>query len=200
MLDQAIWWGCIALETLLLTRGFRGRLLGRYPVFYTYIFFVCSQSLIRFSIYQSRPQLYPPIYWVTEYLGVFIGCGVVFEIYRVGLSAYPGTARMARNLLAFVFVLAFTRVLVETWNDPHWWSMATNLELEGVLRTVQAVGLGALVLLFLSYSIPFGRKLRGVLLGYGLFLWAGQNLVPLASCLGERLSRTLFLLQPPSHF
>src|SRR5947208_16763587 len=103
MLDQAIWWGCIALETLLLTRGFRGRLLGRYPVFYTYIFFVCAQYLIRFSIYQSRPQLYPHIYWVTEYLRVLIGCAIVFEIYRDCLYAYSGTASMARNMLPFVF-------------------------------------------------------------------------------------------------
>ncbi len=165
MLDQAIWWGCIALETLLLTRGFRGRLLGRYPVFYTYIFFVCSQSLIRFSIYQSRPQLYPPIYWVTEYLGVFIGCGIVFE-----------------------------------WNDPHWWSMATNLELEGVLRTVQAVGLGALVLLFFSYSIPFGRNLKGVLLGYGLFIGESVIWLTFASSGGNRFRDIWFYLHPASYF
>src|SRR5216683_2246375 len=61
---------------------------------------------------------------ITEWMGILMGCGVVFEIYRVGLSAYPGTARLARNLLAFVFLLAFAKVLVETWNDPHWWSMA----------------------------------------------------------------------------
>ena len=200
MLDQAIWWGCIALETLLLARGFRGRLFGRYPVFYAYIFFVCSQSLIRFSFYHSRPQLYPPLYWVTEYLGVLIGCGVVFEIYRVGLDAYPGTARMARNLLGLVFLLTFTKVLVETWNDPHWWSMATNLELESVLRTVQAVGLGALVLLFFCYSIPFGRNLRGVLLGYGLFIGESAIWLTFASSGGNRFLDIWFYFHPVSYF
>src|ERR1700674_2822254 len=152
MLDQAIWWGCIALETLLLARGFRGRLLGRYPVFYAYIFFVCSQSLIRFSFYHSRPQLYPPIYWVTEYLGVLIGCGVVFEIYRVGLAAYPGTARMARNLLGFVFVLVSTKALVGVWNDPRWWLISTTMDLERALRIVQAFAIAALIVLFFFYS------------------------------------------------
>ncbi len=200
MLDHAIWWSGILLETFLLVRGFRGRLLCRYPVFYTYILFVWSQSLLRVSVYHFSPQLYPPVYWVTEYLGVFIGCGVVFEIYRVGLSAYPGTARMARNLLAFVFVLAFTRVLVETWNDPHWWSMATNLELEGVLRTVQAVGLGALVLLFFSYSIPFGRNLKGVLLGYGLFIGESVIWLTFASSGGNRFRDIWFYLHPASYF
>jgi hypothetical protein len=200
MIDQAIWWGCIALETLLLARGFRGRLFSRYPVFYAYIFFVCSQSLIRFSFYHLRPQLYPPIYWFTEYLGVFIGCGVVFEIYRVGLAAYPGTARMARNLLGLAFVLTFTKVLVETWNDPHWWSIATNLELESVLRTVQAVGLGALVFLFFLYSIPFGRNLRGILLGYGVFIGESVIWLRFASSVGDRFRDIWFYLHPASYF
>src|SRR5467141_4289446 len=148
MLGQCIWWGCITFETLLLARGLQAKLWARYPVFYAYILFVWLQSLLRFSIFHSRPQYYSAVYWITEGLGVLVGCAVVFEIYRVGLTAYPGTARMARNLLGFIFLLTFTKVLVETWNDPHWWSMATNLELESVLRTVQAVGLGALVLLF----------------------------------------------------
>lgn len=200
MLDHAIWWSGILLETLLLIRGFRGRLLSRYPVFYAYIFFVFSQSLIRFSFYHWRPQSYPPIYWATEYLGVLIGCVVVFEIYRAALSAYPGTARMARNLLALVFVLAFTKVLVETWNDPHWWSIATNLELEGVLRTVQAVGLGALVLLFSFYSIPFGKNLRGVLLGYGLFIGESVIWLTFASSGGGRFRDIWFYLHPASYF
>src|SRR5437870_7643445 len=158
LIGQAIWWACIALEGLLLVRGFQGRLLARYPVFYAYLFFVCSQSLLRFSVYHSRPQLYGKIYWITEWMGILIGCGVVFEIYRVGLAAYPGTARMARNLLAFVFVMAFTKAIVETWNDPHWWLIATTMDLEHALRTAQALAIVALVALFLFYSISFGRN------------------------------------------
>jgi|SRR2546425_2660318 len=178
LIGQAIWWACIALEGLLLVRGFQGRLLARYPVFYAYLFFVCSQSLLRFSVYHSRPQLYGKIYWITEWMGILIGCGVVFEIYRVGLSAYPGTARLARNLLAFVFVLAFAKAVIETGNNPQWWSTATTMDLELALRVVQALALVALVVLFLFYSIPFGRNLRGMLQGYALFI--GESIVWLA--------------------
>src|SRR4029077_3311440 len=170
MLGQAIWWGGIAGEALLLVRGFRGKLLSRYPVFYTYILFVCLQSILRLSVYHSRPQSYSSVYWITEWLGILAGCGVVFEIYRTGLAAYPGTARMARNLLAFVFVLASTKAIVETWNDPHWWLMAAAMDLEHAFRGVQAGAIVALVVLFLFYSVPFGRNLRGILLGYSLFV------------------------------
>jgi len=170
MLGQVIWWTGIFLETYLLARAFTARLWARYPVFYSYITFVLLQSLLRFSILHSRQNLYPRAYWITEWLGVMIGCGVVFEVYRVGLAAYRGTARMARNLLGLVFVVAFAKAVAETWNDPRWWLMATTMDLERLLRTVQSLAILALVVLFLFYAIPFGRNLRGILLGYGLFV------------------------------
>jgi hypothetical protein len=47
--------------------------------------------------------------------------------------------------------------------------------MERALRAVQAAAILALVALFLLYSIPFGRNLRGILLGYGLFV--GERVV-----------------------
>jgi hypothetical protein len=200
MLGQSIWWGCITFETLLLVRGLVGRLWARYPVFYAYILFVWLQSLLRFSVFHSRPEYYSAVYWITEGLGVLVGCAVVFEIYRVGLAAYPGTARVARNLLGFVFVLASTKALVGVWNDPRWWLISTTMDLERVLRIVQAFAIAALIALFFFYSIPFGRNLRGVLLGYALFIvesviWL--TLVPLA---GAKFHQFWYQLHPASYF
>lgn len=200
MLGQSIWWGCIAFETLLIVRGLAGRLWARYPVFYAYILFVWLQSLLRFSIFHSRPQLYAPVYWITEWLGVLIGCAVVFEIYRVGLAAYPGTARLARNLLGFVFVLASTKALVGVWNDPQWWLIFTTMDLERVLRIVQALAIAALMVLFFFYSIPFGRNLRGVLLGYGLFIAESVIWLTLVPYAGEKFHQFWYHVHPASYF
>ena len=175
MLAQVIWWSGIAIEAVILARALSGRLLKLYPAFYGYLLFVWAQSLLRFSIYHARPPLYARVFWITEWLGVLAGCAVVFEIYRVGLRAYPGTARLARNLLGFVFLLAVAKAAIETGNNPLWWSTASTLDLELALRVVQALALLALVVLFLFYSIPFGKNLRGILLGYGLFL--GESVV-----------------------
>jgi hypothetical protein len=175
MLGQIIWWSGTTIEAVILARGLWSKLLRQYPAFYAYLLFVWLQSLLRFSVYHARPQLYLKVYWITEWLGVLAGCAVVFEIYRVGLRAYPGTARLGRNLLAFVFLLAFVKATVETGNNPLWWTTATTLDLELALRVVQALALLALVVLFLFYAIPFGRNLRGILLGYGLFL--GESVV-----------------------
>src|SRR5207245_7127044 len=123
----------------------------------------------------------------------------VFVFYRVGLAAYRGTARMARNLLGFVSVLALTKALVDTWNDPQWWLIATTMDLERLLRTVQSFAILALVVLFLFYAIPFGRNLRGILLGYGLFV--GESIVWLTfvSSGGDRFREIWSYIHPASY-
>jgi hypothetical protein len=170
MFGQSIWWATAALEVVLLVRGVRGNWAPRYGVFYAYIFYVLLQSFLRFGVYHSNYRLYPYVYWLTEFLAVLVGCGLTFEIYSKGLAAYPGTARMARNFLATVFVLAATKGFVDASNDPRWWPIATSTDLELALRIVQAVSIGALVVLFLIYKVPFGKNLRGIVLGYGLFV------------------------------
>jgi hypothetical protein len=170
MLNQLIWWGSITLEVFLLAQGFRGRLASRYPAFYCYVAFVLLQDLTRLIADQYGLRVYRYTYWTTEFLCVLIGCVVVFEVYRVGLLSYPGTARMARNVLALVFALALAKAIANAWSDPRWWLESNTLEIERALRTVQAAAIFALVSLFLLYAIPFARNLRGILLGYGLFV------------------------------
>src|SRR5260370_35989144 len=103
-------------------------------------------------------------------MGLAMGCLVALEIYRVSLAALPGTARMARKILLFLFVLARTKAVAALWSDPHLLAETTPLQMERALRTVQAISIVALVTVFAFYSIPFGRNLRGILLGYGLFI------------------------------
>jgi hypothetical protein len=198
MLSQIIWWSSNVLEVLLLVRAFRGRLATHYPVFYGYLIFVLSQSPLRFYFYRWEPRLYSPVYWITEFLGVVAGCAVMFEICRVSLAAYPGTARLARNLLAIGFVLACTNAAVAASNDAHRW-IATCVNLERDVRIVQALTILALVALFLLYAIPFGRNLRGILIGYGLFI--GLSVIQLAfvSVMGNMSSKILSYLHPVSY-
>jgi len=94
----------------------------------------------------------------------------------VGLAAYPGTARMARRALSFVFLLAVAIALASAAGEPGWWAAATVTEIERALRIVQALAILALALLFWSYRIPFGRNLGGILAAYGCS-WGERSLV-----------------------
>jgi hypothetical protein len=143
----------------------------RYPVFHTYLLFVAVQSAIRYVAYHWYSNtVYSRVYWTTEVLAFAFGCLVVFEIYRIALADYPGTAKIARRILFLLFLLATAKALTVLRADPHQLADTTPLKVEYVLRTVQAFSLAALVTAFAFYSIPFGRNLRGILLGYGVFI------------------------------
>ena len=172
MLVQLIWWVGIALECLLLVRGLLGKWAARHRIFYLYVLFVLSQSVLRFVTLHQSHRLYFRVYWITEFLGVIVGSAIVFEIYKLGLAAYPGVARMARNSLFFIFILAFTKACVDASSDPQWWPVASIVDLERYARIVQAFAIGALVLLFAIYAVPFGRNLRGIIVGYGVYVTA----------------------------
>ena len=173
MLGQLIWWISITLEVVLLTRGLQTRLVYRYPVFYSYVAFVFLQDIVRLATHQWKFDLYKPVYWVTEFMGLTIGSLIVFEIYKISMASYPGAARMARNALTAVFVIALVKGLLDA--SAGWQPVSAAPELERVLRAVQAAAILALIALFSLYSIPFGRNLRGILLGYGLFV--GERVV-----------------------
>ena len=170
MLTTAIWLAGISLESLLLFRGLQVRLVRRFPIFYFYILFVIADEILRFSAYRWYPKHYAQVYWPTQFLGLFIGSAVIFEIYRVGLIRFPGTARMTRYVLLLVFGAVVAKALTNASDGLLSWLAGTSVELERNLRTVQALAILTLVALFLWYAIPFGRNLKGILLGYGLFI------------------------------
>src|SRR5260370_10392500 len=58
MLSQLIWALSHLLEVALLVRRVRGRLVHRYPFFYSYIFFVLLQSPFRLPFYAWHPPVY----------------------------------------------------------------------------------------------------------------------------------------------
>src|ERR1700732_4121323 len=78
MLNQAIWWSSIGLESLLLFRGFRGKLASRYPAFYFYISFVLLQDLVCLAIARRShgADEYTYAYWTAEFLCVLVSCGI----------------------------------------------------------------------------------------------------------------------------
>ena len=200
MLSQALWWSGVAIEILLLVRGLRGKLASRYPIFYCYISLVLFQEPFLFAAYRWYPQIYRNVYWTAEFLSLMLGCAVVFEIYRVGLCAFPGTARVARNVLAFLFALALARGIAEAWTDPRWWMEAATTDIEGALRAVEALAIVILAASFLFYSIPLGKNLRGILLGYGFFLSTSVLSLAFVSTAGNQLRHFLSSAYPASYF
>ena len=171
MLTMVLWGVGTFLEVLVLARGYQQRLLSGFPIFYGYLLFVAIGEFVRFFAYRWSPDYYYyRVYWVTQFLGLAIGSLIIFEIYRVALRSFPGTAKMARWMLLLVFGAIFARSFTNSAGGVFAWFAQTTVELERNLRVVQALAILTLVFLFFWYAIPFGRNLKGILVGYGLFI------------------------------
>jgi hypothetical protein len=177
MFAQSIWLAGICLEALLVFRIWRARNFRVYPLFLSYVTFVLVQEILSYSVVHLYPALYPGVYWSTEFVGVFAGCAVVLEFYWIALAQFPGVAKLARSALLLVFLLTFSRVLLTAMQGAHGWSLLLIVQLERDMRFVQTAAILSLLFLFLQYRIPIGRNLRGIILGYGLFL--GINILNL---------------------
>jgi hypothetical protein len=190
MLTQIIWWSGNVLEVLLLVRGIQLNWVKRFPIFYSYHVFILLESLLLFSLYSWVPRLYAPSWWTCQFVGILLGSLILFEIYRVALGRYPGTARMARNLLGFVFAMALAKALVGHSYGAFWWPAKTYAEVERNLRVVQAFAILALVIVIVAYRIPRGRHLKGIFAGYGLFVALSVMELTLSTFFGKSFTYT----------
>jgi hypothetical protein len=196
MISTALWVTALAFESALLLRALQGNFLKQYRVFYLYLSWVLLSDLSLIPFYYLLPKIYGYAYWFSQFFSVVVGCGVVWEAYKVALARYPGTARMARNVLPFIFILVTTRIFVKAWNSPNWIPGKTTLETERDLRIVQLALLIGLVALFASYAIPLGRNLKGIIYGYGLFIATSVVHLTLRDYLGDGFQRSWQYIQP----
>ena len=196
MFSMAVWVAGLALEGLILVRAIRGRFLRKYSLFYLYLGWVFALSSVRLIIYLAEPAYYRVLYWYTQPLSVLIGCGLVWEIYRQAFRRYPGAARMARNLLLFLLLMLFSKLVVNAWNGSDWWQAESTAGLERNMRTVQGILLIALILVLAHYAIPLGRNLKGMLFGYGLFISTSVIDLTLRLLFGDSFQKSWQYLQP----
>lgn len=196
MLSLTLSLSALALESALLVQAFQKHFRKHYRIFYFYLGWVFISSLSLLPLYYQWPKGYGYAYWGTQYFTLIVGCAVVWEVYKVALARYPGAARMARNVLPFLFILTITRVFVKAWNSPNWIPEKTTLETELDLRIVQLALLAGLVVLFASYAIPLGRNLKGIVYGYGLFVLTSVVHLALREYLGDGFERSWEYIQP----
>ena len=97
MLSLALWLVGPILESALLVRALQIGSLRRYKFFYLYVTWVFVRDLSLFPIYRFRADYYVSAYWYSQFLSVLLGCGIVWEVYKLTLSHFPGVARMAKR-------------------------------------------------------------------------------------------------------
>jgi hypothetical protein len=188
----------ILLEAVILVRGFAAKLYSKYPFFYTNM--MCG-LIIEFPIYLFRmryPKLYPTCYWDAQFLTILIGCGIIVEVLGGTLSLVV-RGRIVTNTLYIVLIficgwLAASYLGART--DMHG---LRNILLERDFRLAQSLLLLGLAGSVLYYRIPVGANLKGMFVGYGLYV--GVSLVTLAVRVYREpaFSPVLAIVQPFSY-
>lgn len=168
----------ILLSSLILVRAIQRKTFGEYPYFYSYAISVSIGSIALWPVRAAHPLSYLQYYWPLQLVTLVFGYGIILEIFRHVLSPYPGVGRFARTLGMAVLAALFAFSLVY----PHLLSAGagrgTYVELERGLRAMQAILLVCILTLVFHYEISIGRNMKGLILGYGIYV--GSSLVSLA--------------------
>ena len=155
-------------EALLLYRGARAKLLLRYPNFYIYILSLFLADATFFLAYVTKFPVADKWSWYAGFMSLFLGVGIVLEIFRHGLSPYAGAEKFARvasyTFLAAVTVFAVVYPIIAPSNGA---ARAIFTRAQQYFLAVQALLLIVIIQVMAYYAIPAGRNLKGMILGYG---------------------------------
>jgi hypothetical protein len=187
----------LLLEFSLLVRGLRAHLIRRYYFFYIYVLSVIFFSVVMMLAIWTVPSIYNRWYWPLQLATLVTGYGILLEILNHVLAPYPGAERFARSsgVAAFGAIVLFA--LVAPLVTPHW-SSATIIEFERDLRSVQAVFICGLLAVIFYYGIDMGRNMKGMIMGYGLYILTSLFSLAVRAYAGKSFDQIWSVIQPLS--
>lgn len=188
-----------ALELLILLRALWVHLLGVYRFFYSYIASIAFGSLIMTAVLATSPgsPVYQKWYWPLQFLTLITGYGILLEIMNHVLRPYPGAERFAKFIGVAAFGAIFCFALIAPRIMPHR-SGGTVIEFERDMRCVQAVFIVGLLAVIFYYLIPLGRNMKGMIMGYGLYILTSLMSLAVRAYAGAAFDRVWDVVQPLS--
>lgn len=163
----------VLLQGVLLWRLLRRGLRFKYPYFTLFVLFSFTRDLSLFPIVWYKPEWFAWAYWHTEIISLFLRFAVIWEFFR---GVFP-----ERSLLHEIAWKSLVTVEVVLLPTVLWLGSSQNFSLRGAhtylsplfeqyLSLAQALLLLAPVVVALYYHLPLGRNMRGLGLGFGMYL------------------------------
>lgn len=186
----------LGLEVTLLWRGKRQGVLGRFPLFFSYVAYTFAWSAGTLALYWFWPQSYASAFWYFFLLKLVVEFAVVVEICDQLFRPFPAVALLGRlvnlSLTAVLFAVYILPALVEPQGGA-----LTVLDL--VKRTSLAKALIIIVLLAAArlYGLPFGRTVAGLMLGLTFHLAINVANFTLAEIYGREIYGGVFAVVGP---
>jgi hypothetical protein len=199
MLRLFLWLAGMLFEFLLLVRSVQTKTFTKYLYFYAYILCVLVVSAGLYFGRNASPQFYEAWYWPTQFATLAMGFGVVLEIVRQALAAYPGAERIARRASCAVFIVTFCYVELRVASRSEWSTAAATVELERDLRVIEALVLATVLAIVFYYRVELGKNVTGMIVGFGAYVGVSLTTLALRSFLGPRFDTAWGLLQSASY-
>jgi hypothetical protein len=200
MLSSIIWLAGIALEGALLIRGVRAKLVSRYLNFYLYILSLFLADGLLYWADSAKVASADKWSWYLGFVSLFLGCGIVLEIFRHVLAPYAGAERFARMAsYAFLGTVICFAVVYPIIGPNEKVARALFIRMQRDFLAVQGILLIIVIQLIAYYAIPIGRNLKGMILGYGQALMVTLALLALRAYIGPRFQNTWTLVQQLSY-
>lgn len=193
--SQIVWLAGLLMEIAILVRSIQCKLFGKYLLFYTYI----ASVLVVSALLYVAPGLYLRFYWPSEFVTAALGCGVIVEISGQVFAQHVSLDRFVRWIAIIVFGAIFAVFAIHALLLPHWKPAANPADLERDLRIAQAIALLTIVLLTGYYGIEIGKNMKGMILGFGVYVGASIITLTVRLFIGVRFSPAWRIIQPASY-
>jgi len=200
MLSLLLWPAGLLFELLLLVRSAQTKTFTKYFYFYAYISCIFAVSTGLYIGRAMSPSFYEAWYWPTQFATLMMGCGVVLEIVRQALPAYPGAERIARVASCAVFAVTFCYVEWSVASRTEWSTVAATVELERDLRVMEALMLFTVLAIVFYYRIELGKNVTGMIVGFGAYVGVSVASLALRSFVGAGFNAGWANLQTASYF
>lgn len=153
----------------LLIRAVRGGVLSRFPLFYSYIFYMLLSSAAMMTVYTAAPSYYAKAAWFRFLLSLVAEFAVLIEISDQIFKPYPAIRQLGRLLtvgvgVVFSSVYIAPALLRASPSDIAFLSIAQEMAL------TKAVIILVLLLAARYFRLPLGRNASGMMLGFALYL------------------------------
>ncbi|PYU53196.1 MAG: hypothetical protein DMG48_02895 [Acidobacteria bacterium] len=163
------------LEGLLLWRLSKHGLASRYPHLTVFVLFRFLGDLILFPINRYKPDWFAVAYWRLEAVALSLQFLVIWDFFCGVFPRRSALHDIAWKMLLIVELGILPAVLLLGWNQAssvHYLYLHLSPVVEQYLCLAQAILLLTPATIAWYYHVPLGRNLRGLCLGFGIYVLA----------------------------
>jgi len=192
----AIGFCVFVLEGLLILRGMGSRVFRLFPLFYSYVIYCFCWVVGMYLISWLDPQAYPSTYWICYLVSILVEFTVLVEISDHIFQPFPAIRKLGRALTVLIAAgLGLFYILPTILGSAG----RSRLLLEFALRAsvTKAIILAVLFYMARHYDCQMGKNVRGLMLGFSIYVGMNVALMASAQAFGSALfARILWFMEP----